>query len=162
MAGPSANLIFGAVLRICLIGLDQIEGNQSLYSRAITTSDAWCFLIYLQGVACLLNLLPLPPLDGWAALQPHLRDDFFVKSFMARSSINQATVSLITFAIIYVLLMTVSATFSHIPDDSFSIQTTLMQYLTYVSTRVFLLSPVQTQKAFYYFFNSFHSLLKPH
>lgn len=64
LAGPAANLVLAAVLLAL--------------TRAFFTADhavLWAgvaFLGFLQLTAVLLNLLPIPGLDGYDALEPHL------------------------------------------------------------------------------------------
>jgi Zn-dependent protease len=66
LAGPATNLVFGAACLIPLsLGLVDVAG-QAVLSRALA------FLGFLQIVAFVLNLLPVPGLDGFGALEPHL------------------------------------------------------------------------------------------
>ncbi len=63
LAGPTANLILAIVL------------GAVLSVAPITSSGIWpglAFLAFLQVSALVLNLIPLPPFDGFGALQPHL------------------------------------------------------------------------------------------
>ena len=63
-AGPFANIVF-AVLLLLLTRL--------LYDPAHGVFWAgMAFLGFLQVTAVVLNLLPIPPLDGYSALEPHL------------------------------------------------------------------------------------------
>jgi Zn-dependent protease len=55
LAGPAANLVFAAVLVLAL-GADLVPVN---------AAPAVAFLALLQVTAILLNLLPVPPLDGY-------------------------------------------------------------------------------------------------
>jgi Zn-dependent protease len=64
LAGPFAN----AVLAVVLLALAAFFGNQS---HAVFWSGV-AFLGLLQIMALLLNLLPIPALDGYGALEPHL------------------------------------------------------------------------------------------
>ncbi len=67
LAGPFANL----VLALLLLGA----------TRLFFDHDHWvfwagvAFLGFLQVTALVLNLLPIPGLDGYAALEPHLSQD---------------------------------------------------------------------------------------
>ena len=64
LAGPFANIVF-AVLLLLLTRL--------LYDPAHGVFWAgMAFLGFLQVTAVVLNLLPIPPLDGYSALEPHL------------------------------------------------------------------------------------------
>ncbi len=60
LAGPAANLLLVPVLA----GLIRIVPGEF--------GPGLAFLGYLQVMAVLFNLLPIPPLDGYGALRPHL------------------------------------------------------------------------------------------
>jgi Zn-dependent protease len=64
LAGPAANLVL-AVLLLALTRLFFEPDHLVLWSGV-------AFLGFLQVMAVLLNLLPLPGLDGYDALEPHL------------------------------------------------------------------------------------------
>jgi Zn-dependent protease len=68
LAGPAANLAFGAV---CLLPLS--AGLIDFESQPVLVI-ALAFLGFLQLVAFVLNMLPVPGLDGFGALEPHLPD----------------------------------------------------------------------------------------
>lgn len=64
LAGPSANLILATLLL----------GSTNLYydpAQAVFWSGV-AFLGFLQVTAVVLNVLPVPGLDGYGALEPHL------------------------------------------------------------------------------------------
>lgn len=66
LAGPFANL----VLAVALLGATRL-----FYSQEHTVFwSGMAFLGLLQVMAVVLNLLPIPPLDGYGALEPHLSD----------------------------------------------------------------------------------------
>ncbi len=63
LAGPTANLILAIVLGIIL------------QFAPVTSSGIWpgiAFLAFLQISALVLNLIPLPPFDGFGAIEPYL------------------------------------------------------------------------------------------
>ena len=64
LAGPAANL----VLAIVLLAATRLffDPGHAVFWAAVA------FLAFLQITALLLNLLPIPGLDGYAALEPHL------------------------------------------------------------------------------------------
>ncbi|MGB8388776.1 site-2 protease family protein [Mycobacterium sp.] len=64
LAGPAANLVL-AVLLLTLTRLFFDPAHTVLWSGV-------AFLAFLQLTALLLNLLPIPGLDGYDALEPHL------------------------------------------------------------------------------------------
>lgn len=66
LAGPATNLVFAAV---CLIPLSQ--GIVSSESQPVFAAGL-AFLGFLQIIAFVLNMLPVPGLDGFGALEPHL------------------------------------------------------------------------------------------
>ncbi len=63
LAGPAANLILAIVLGIVL-GLAPIS-REGIW-------PALSFLAFLQISALVLNLIPLPPFDGFGAVEPYL------------------------------------------------------------------------------------------
>lgn len=64
LAGPAANLLFALFLSLILNLFPQIWGK--------TLGPALAFLGFLQVSAVVLNLLPIPSLDGFAAIEPYL------------------------------------------------------------------------------------------
>ncbi|MFY2860291.1 site-2 protease family protein [Mycobacterium sp. THU-M104] len=64
LAGPAANLLL-AVLLLTLIRLFFDPAHAVLWAGV-------AFLAFLQLTAMVLNLLPIPGLDGYDALEPHL------------------------------------------------------------------------------------------
>ncbi len=67
LAGPTANLVLAIVLGIVLS-----------VSR-VTPTGIWpgiAFLAFLQVSAVVLNLIPLPPFDGYGVVQPFLPNGF--------------------------------------------------------------------------------------
>ncbi|CRZ16562.1 site-2 protease family protein [Mycolicibacterium neworleansense] len=67
LAGPAANL----VLAVLLLGITKIFFDPA---HAVFWSGL-AFLGFLQVTAVVLNLLPIPGLDGYGALEPHLSPD---------------------------------------------------------------------------------------
>ncbi|MDY6870714.1 MAG: site-2 protease family protein [Actinomycetota bacterium] len=67
LAGPSANLVLAVVL---------LGSTRLLYDPAHGAFWAGlAFLGFLQVTAFVLNMLPIPGLDGYGALEPHLSPD---------------------------------------------------------------------------------------
>ena len=64
LAGPAANL----VLAVLLLGLTRLFFDPD----HLVLWAGVAFLGFLQVTAVLLNLLPIPGLDGYNALEPHL------------------------------------------------------------------------------------------
>jgi Zn-dependent protease len=63
LAGPASNLVLAIVLGIVLS------------VAPVTSGGIWpglAFLAFLQVSALVLNLIPLPPFDGFGALEPYL------------------------------------------------------------------------------------------
>ena len=64
LAGPFTNIVFAVLLLV---------STRLLYDPAHGVFWAgMAFLGFLQVTAVVLNLLPIPPLDGYGALEPHL------------------------------------------------------------------------------------------
>jgi Zn-dependent protease len=66
LAGPFANL----VLAVLLLGAVRIFAP--MHSDHLVFWGGVAFLGMLQVMAVVLNLIPIPPLDGYGALEPHL------------------------------------------------------------------------------------------
>jgi Zn-dependent protease len=64
LAGPAANLL----LAVLLLGLTRLYADP----MHLVLWAGVAFLGFLQITAVLLNLLPIPGLDGYSALEPHL------------------------------------------------------------------------------------------
>lgn len=64
LAGPAANLL----LAVLLLGCTRLFFDP----RHLVLWAGVAFLAFLQLTAVLLNLLPIPGLDGYGALEPHL------------------------------------------------------------------------------------------
>ncbi len=63
LAGPAANLLMAIVLGLVL------------HFASVDRSGIWpalAFLAFLQVSAVVLNLIPLPPFDGFGAIEPYL------------------------------------------------------------------------------------------
>jgi Zn-dependent protease len=71
LAGPFANAVLGAVL-LTTTALLQDDAHFVFWA-------AMAFLGFLQVMGLLLNLLPVPGLDGYGALEPHLSRDLQAK-----------------------------------------------------------------------------------
>ena len=69
LAGPSVNLLLAAVCLLPLTSGLVTEAEQPVLAPALA------FLGFLQIVAFVLNMLPVPGLDGYGTIEPHLPDD---------------------------------------------------------------------------------------
>eukprot|EP00386_Alphamonas_edax_P004409 GDKI01013951.1.p1 GENE.GDKI01013951.1~~GDKI01013951.1.p1 ORF type:complete len:296 (-),score=52.87 GDKI01013951.1:33-920(-) len=100
LAGPLANFVcalFAAVLLKC------VQGGVTTFTSdgQLMVASTLALCAYFQVMASFLNLLPLPPLDGWGALSPWLPEDFIVKRAMRDPNWSR-TVSMLTLVIIFV------------------------------------------------------------
>ena len=70
LAGPVANMAFAGLLAIIyfLLWPEGIEAQNQAFRAAMV------FLVFLQVTAIVLNLLPMPGLDGFGILEPWLPD----------------------------------------------------------------------------------------
>jgi Zn-dependent protease len=72
LAGPLFNLVVGIVLtqlvRLIPVSLNDVFSNRG----AIILVEGLSFLALLQILAFILNILPIPGLDGWGAIEPYL------------------------------------------------------------------------------------------
>lgn len=62
LAGPVTNLVIGVIL----------TGIVAFFSPPADLANAISYLALLQVVAFVLNILPIPGLDGWGVLEPFL------------------------------------------------------------------------------------------
>jgi len=70
LAGPASNLLLAIILGIIL------------RIAPVDISGIWpglAFLALLQVTAVVLNLIPVPPFDGYNAIEPHLNEDTRMK-----------------------------------------------------------------------------------
>jgi Zn-dependent protease len=65
LAGPLSNLVLGGLL---IVSIEVFDPNLPL-------AGAMSFLALLQVFAFVLNILPIPGLDGWGAIEPYLSPD---------------------------------------------------------------------------------------
>ncbi len=71
-AGPAVNLVIGVAL--LLVAKSHLSDFQT-YGSADSHARFWAalaFLGFLQITATVLNLLPVPGLDGWGVIEPYL------------------------------------------------------------------------------------------
>ena len=85
LAGPAMNLVLVLLLSLCF--------KTGLVSNDVATlgSVSLAFLLQLQLSAILLNLVPVPPLDGFQAIAPWLPPDLRHRMF---AMANQGTLIL--------------------------------------------------------------------
>jgi len=98
LAGPAMNLLIAALLSIVF------HTGPFIASCSDAPSNGLAMLIQLQLSATLLNLLPVPPLDGYQAIHPWFSPRF-AASFMK--------VSRYGFALIFIGLLFIPA-FNHV------------------------------------------------
>ncbi|MGH3726528.1 MAG: site-2 protease family protein [Mycobacterium sp.] len=89
LAGPSAN----AILAVLILGTTALFADRD----HVVFWAAMAYLGFLQVTAVVLNLLPVPGLDGYGALEPHLNP---------RTQHSLANFKTFGFLILFVLLMT--------------------------------------------------------
>lgn len=91
LAGPAANVVIAVILLAVLrTRLDSID------FATINLWSALAMLAFLQITAAVLNLLPVPGLDGYGAVEPYLS---------ARTRRSMAQVGQYGFLIVFVLLL---------------------------------------------------------
>ena len=62
LAGPLSNLVLGGLLILSI----------NTFDPSLPLAGALSFLALLQVMAFVLNILPIPGLDGWGAIEPYL------------------------------------------------------------------------------------------
>jgi Zn-dependent protease len=65
LAGPFANLVLAVLLALSV----------AVFEPPVALAAGLSFLALLQLAAFVLNMLPIPGLDGWGALEPYLSHD---------------------------------------------------------------------------------------
>ncbi|KAL8439715.1 hypothetical protein Efla_000385 [Eimeria flavescens] len=60
--------------------------------------------VFLEAVSCFLNLVPLPPLDGWNAISPYISDSCWLKASVASSPFKERMCHLFVVILFYVIL----------------------------------------------------------
>jgi Zn-dependent protease len=70
LAGPAMTLLCGAVLSLLFVA--DVPAAAATSSLPLVLWEGVAFLVYLEYAAFVLNMLPLPPLDGYGALEPWL------------------------------------------------------------------------------------------
>jgi Zn-dependent protease len=92
LAGPLANLLVGIVLAIVLkfVPLGTLDNNSIWPGLAC--------LALLQITALLLNLIPVPPFDGYGILEP-----FLSNNIRERVNAMRSTLSLLVFAALWMI-----------------------------------------------------------
>jgi Zn-dependent protease len=79
LAGPTANLILAIILGIIL------------HFAPLTVHGIWpglAFLAFLQISAVVLNLIPLPPFDGYGVIAPYLANDLQMRMAETRGMLS--------------------------------------------------------------------------
>jgi Zn-dependent protease len=79
LAGPTANLILAIILGIIL------------HFAPLTAHGIWpglAFLAFLQISAVVLNLIPLPPFDGYGVIAPYLANDLQMRMAETRGMLS--------------------------------------------------------------------------
>lgn len=72
LAGPASNLAIAIIISLVL--------NTGLLSDYFAVEAGFAYLAQLQVAFCLFNLIPIPPFDGYGALEPHLPLDIQAKA----------------------------------------------------------------------------------
>ncbi|XP_026193072.1 uncharacterized protein LOC34617270 [Cyclospora cayetanensis] len=93
----------------CAWALSSLDAHSSLHGTSLPLPIVGfiCF-IFLQYMAFIINLLPLPPFDGWQALSPHLPDGCFLKKLLRESHLARSLSLLFSTAIVYLSISLVS------------------------------------------------------
>src|SRR5581483_10808948 len=69
LAGPMGSLACGVLFGLPFLFLGAAP---AFFYNHLALVGALAFLVFLEATAILLNLIPIPGLDGWNALSPHL------------------------------------------------------------------------------------------
>ncbi|HHT65807.1 MAG: site-2 protease family protein [Caldicoprobacterales bacterium] len=66
LSGPAANLLTAVIAVFLYVALSAFAPNYPAVDTILAITD---YIIYLNIVFCLLNLLPIPPLDGYRIIK---------------------------------------------------------------------------------------------
>ena len=66
LSGPVANLLVAAIAVLLYVGLTAFVPGSSTMDTILAITD---YIVFLNIVFCLLNLLPIPPLDGYRIIK---------------------------------------------------------------------------------------------
>jgi Zn-dependent protease/Flp pilus assembly protein TadD len=126
-AGPSANILIALLLAIPFWIFD----GSSLGSVGRSIEDSFlfgglAFLLYLQVFAAILNLLPIPGLDGYGIIEPWLSKPLQTQFNVFRKYSTLAIVGLFWFApwfssFTFTVIRTITDNLLHIPTDLVSV-----------------------------------------
>lgn len=78
LVGPGVNVVLGAILLLAVAAHGPVGENFSGYIALGPGDTFWAgvaFLGFLQVTAAILNLLPVPGLDGWGAIEPWVKPE---------------------------------------------------------------------------------------
>lgn len=95
LAGPLSNVL---LMVACLLLLQ--HGWVSVGASAAESSNTAVFLgamVMLQALSVLINLIPVPPLDGFGVIRPYFREEF-------QQRVNQPQVALIGILAVFMIL----------------------------------------------------------
>ncbi|MGH3775542.1 MAG: site-2 protease family protein [Pseudonocardiaceae bacterium] len=102
LAGPLTNLVLGAIL-IAVVGIAELPGG---------LAAGLSYLALVQVLAFVLNILPVPGLDGFGALEPYLP---------AQTQRLASTVGLYATLALFLLIITVPAVANALFGASFAV-----------------------------------------
>jgi Zn-dependent protease len=123
LAGPASNVAFG----LLLIGVNAT----GVFAHHPALSCVFTFLATLQFAIAILNMLPIPGLDGYGVIEPYLPDS--VASFLAPA--RQLTM------VILLLLFMNGAVSSVLWDGAFGMSAGLGVDRGFIATGAYLASP---------------------
>ncbi|WP_295617408.1 tetratricopeptide repeat protein, partial [Chamaesiphon sp. GL140_3_metabinner_50] len=126
-AGPSANILIALLLAIPFWIFD--GGSLGSIDRPIQDSFLFgglAFLLYLQVFAAILNLLPIPGLDGYGIIEPWLSKPLQTQFNAFRKYSTLAIVGLFWFVpwfsgFTFTVIRTITDNLLHVPTDLISV-----------------------------------------
>ncbi len=124
LAGPVMNLVLVVLISLCFKTGLLLNNPENLASVSLG------FLLQLQVSAILLNLLPVPPLDGFQAIAPWLPEDVRERAFAASNTATWVLVAALWF------VQPLNQGFWHVVwriSDAFGVD----PYLGYLGSRAF-------------------------
>lgn len=112
LAGPLSNVLSGAFYSLIYQAIRLARWRSTSFIPQ-SSQFGLALLIWFEVTAILINMIPLPPLDGWGAVTPWLSRDCFLKKLM-RNPWNRRSVELVVMMLLYVFLSRIPGFFQMI------------------------------------------------
>eukprot|EP00921_Rhytidocystis_pertsovi_P013133 GHVQ01021287.1.p1 GENE.GHVQ01021287.1~~GHVQ01021287.1.p1 ORF type:complete len:420 (+),score=59.33 GHVQ01021287.1:189-1262(+) len=106
LAGPLGNLLCAVCFAITFHSLSFLNpflSDTVAFNVRATVHPAYAVLCWLQCMAIFLNMIPLPPFDGWGVLEPWLSSECFLKRLL-QNRWNKRTCTIASMLFVYLAI----------------------------------------------------------